>query len=459
MSLMAERNPGGRPKTTCIGLDVPPADRCPACANPKTKRPCLRKSGRWPACEDQSDAAHNKPTAGECTDQQEPAATHGSRASASAAEPESVTDAARDEEMGLKRQRQQPVPVYVPEDFYRPPLPEQPKRKAVQDVRAEGIRRVREQELEAARAEGAAEAAVLAERVAVEAKARLESMATELADAKAAAKAGEAALAAAEAQKRRDHAAKRQWTMDRFLANPLAHTARPRNEPEQLDQGYTTRNIASGCFAQHVRAIETKIIELCPDDPLKQLQLGAALNQRLLGIRSLRDRDQEAWGYIRNSLKAWFEKLQDTYKGRYPNHIRAAQQAVCSAIANACPPRKLHVISQELGVPVDQLALGRKHWSEWVNGDRESLMELRGKIRWDSTNEAWIEFAIGIWKDNTRRSERAKDSLRNPRDKSDNACKGGASRIRQGPEMVNTEKRIDPYQIRIGEERRRPAIS
>ena len=34
-------------------------------------------------------------------------------------------------------------------------------------------------------------------------------------------------------------------------------------------------------------------------------------------------------------------------------------------------------------------------------------------------DEAWIEFAIAIWKDNTRRSERAKDSLSNPHDKSD----------------------------------------
>ena len=114
----------------------------------------------------------------------------------------------------------------------------------------------------------------------------------------------------------------------------------------QLGVGYTARNISSGIFAQHVRAMEKQIINLCPDDPLKQLQLGAAINQRLRGIRDLRDKDQEAWGYVRNSLKAFFETLQDKYVGRYPNHIRAAQQAVCAAIANAAPPRKLHVISE-----------------------------------------------------------------------------------------------------------------
>ena len=93
-------------------------------------------------------------------------------------------------------------------------------------------------------------------------------------------------------------------------------------------------------FAQHVRAIENNIIQTTTD-PLKQLQLAAAVNQRMRGIRQLRDQDQEAWGYVRNSLKAFFAKLQDRYHGRFPNHVRAAQQAVCSAIANAVPPRKL----------------------------------------------------------------------------------------------------------------------
>ena len=70
------------------------------------------------------------------------------------------------------------------------------------------------------------------------------------------------------------------------------------------------------------------------------------------GIRQLRDQDQEAWGYVRNSLKAFFAKLQDRYNGRFPNHVRAAQQAVCSAIANAVPPRRLHVVSASVGASV-----------------------------------------------------------------------------------------------------------
>lgn len=88
-------------------------------------------------------------------------------------------------------------------------------------------------------------------------------------------------------------------------------------------------------------------------------------------------------------------------------------------MANAVPPRKLHIVAASVGASVDRLSEGRKHWAEWLSGDCESLIDLRGKIREDSMNKEWIEFATGIWKDNTHRSERAKDSLRNPNDRSD----------------------------------------
>ena len=97
---------------------------------------------------------------------------------------------------------------------------------------------------------------------------------------------------------------------------------------------------------------------MAADDPLKQLQLASAVCQRMQGIRILRDRDQEAWCLIRNSLIA---KMQDKYKGRYPNEVCAVQQGVCAAIANACPPNKLSVISVEIGVSVERLSEGRKH--------------------------------------------------------------------------------------------------
>lgn len=178
----------------------------------------------------------------------------------------------------------------------------------------------------------------------------------------------------------------------------------------------------AGTFANHVRAVEILITQTAKDDPLKQLQLAAAVNQRLQGVRHLRDKDQEAWSYVRNSLKAFFETLSDRYHGRYPNQVRAAQQAVCSAIANSAPPRKLHVLSEALGVSVERLSEGRRHWSEWISGGRETLMDVRGKARSDGMPEEWIEFAIDVWTNNTRRSERTKDSLRNPNNRCTLCC-------------------------------------
>lgn len=212
---------------------------------------------------------------------------------------------------------------------------------------------------------------------------------------------------------------KRQKTLKHFFANPLQHEARPRAEPERLGEGYTERNISTGVFAHHVKAVEMQILALGKGDPFKELQLAAAVSQRLQGIRSLRDLDHEAWSYVRNSLKAFFETLQDRHKGRYPNQVRAAQQVVCAAISNAVPPRKLHVLSEELGISIDRLSEGRQHWSEWVNGGRESIRYLRGKIRSDGMDERWIELAIDVWTKSTRRSERAKDSVRNPNRKDD----------------------------------------
>lgn len=301
------------------------------------------------------------------------------------------------------------LPEYQVQDWrtQKHVLPDVAVEKGTQRARTEQLAAERAVSLKALVHE---EAMRLADNVLADMKARLAAMHDELVATKANAR-------RLQLQARQADATKRQSTLDSFLRQPQHAIAHARPPPEQLGVGYTTRNISSKTFSHHVTAIEEHILKLSHGDPLKQLQLAAAVNQRMQGIRSMREKDQEAWTYVRNSLKAFFETLHDKYHGRYPNHIRAAQQAVCAAIANVVPPRKLHVVSESVGVSVDRLSEGRKHWSQWVSGDRESIMQLRGKIRSDSMPDEWIDFAIGIWKDNTRRSERAKDSLRNPNDK------------------------------------------
>lgn len=312
----------------------------------------------------------------------------------------------------LREERRREAPSrFKPEEFWRRELPQVAKDRGTQLERTLQIAKQRSVELAAMQAAWLQKGKEHAEDLVKEISSKLLNTAKELACVKEARK---AEAAAALAYKRQTEAAKRQKAITQFF---MPQDGRPRPAPEALGEGYTDRNITSKTFSHHVTDVEVRIIELSRGDPLKQLQLAAAVNQRMHGIRALREKDHEAWGYVRNSLKAFFETLQDRYLGRYPNHVRAAQQAVCAAIANAAPPRKLHVISEAVGVSVDRLSEGRKHWSEWVGGDRESIMDLRGKARADGMPDAWIEFAIDIWKTHTRRSERAKDSVRNPNDK------------------------------------------
>lgn len=325
-----------------------------------------------------------------------------------------ATPSARDHaQRHSEREGKQPV-RFAPTEFWRREQAHEAKEKAVQSQRTLELNQERRAEIDRARTEGIAHGLASADHIIAEMKKRLETTARDLAESKAACR---RAVAASRKVQREMEAAKRQKTITSFFAKPLQHDARPRTTPEELGEGYTARNIVSKTFSHHVTAIEDRINELSQGDALKQLQLAAAVNQRMQGIRQLRDKDQEAWSYVRNSLKAFFEKLRDRYNGRYPNNVRAAQQAVCAAIVNAAPPRKLHVISEAVGASVDRLSEGRKQWSEWLSGDRESIMDLRGKLRADRIPVEWVEFAIDLWKDSTRRSERAKDSVRNPNDK------------------------------------------
>lgn len=323
----------------------------------------------------------------------------------------SASDAAGPSARDQAQRRENKLPLrFAPPEFWRREQAPKAKEKEVQSRRTFELNRARRAEIDRARTEGIAHGLASADRIIAEVKTRLEATARDLAESRR-------AVAALRKTQRQMEAAKRQKTITSFFARPLQHDARPRPAPEELGEGYTARNIMSKTFAHHVTAIEDRINELSQGDALKQLQLAAAVNQRMQGIRQLREKDQEAWSYVRNSLKAFFEKLKDRYNGRYPNKVRAAQQAVCAAIANAAPPRKVHIISEAVGASVDRLSEGRKHWAEWLSGDRESIMDLRGKLRVDRIPAEWVEFAIGLWTDSTRRSERAKDSVRNPNDK------------------------------------------
>ena len=403
-----------RKAATCAGFKLSPTEWCDACKNKKGG--CMRRGEGRPG--DGTTSFNTGVASSVASDSSHPAGCSTDAASGSNASGAIDAHNAR----AIKQPER-----FAPAEFWQRPLPNVAKAKGTQLSRTAELAHERElrrdDELQQAFAAGLDEGSQQAETAVKEIRARMDTMFSDLQSERQHQLAKlKAEQRTAEAAKRTAEAAKRQKTLEAFFNAPPPAPGvktRARGEPEQLGSGYTQRNVTSGCFAQHVKAIEDHIINVSQGDSLKQLQLATAISQRMNGIRQLRDRDMEAWGYIRNSLKAFFEKIHDRHLGRFPQHMRAAQQAVCAAIANAVPPRKLHVLAAEFDVTIERLAEGRKHWSEWLSGDRESLADLQAKMRSDKMDEAWVAHAVDVWTTHTRRSERAKDSLRNPNDKAD----------------------------------------
>ena len=371
-----------RRASTCAGHKKPPSEWCDACKQKKSG--CvlqMRPSDQPPPPrENENNSLPNAQASGApgtAPDVQPLSSSFDSDVSRGAgpSAPSLATESAR--------QRKQPV-RFEPDQFWQRELPEVALDMGTQRARASELASEREQELQAAYEAGIAETAHESEIVVAELRRRMDKMFQELQHEQATVQKLKAAQRAAEA-------AKRQKTMTAFfqVVPPVpGSNVRPRGAPAELGNGgYTQRNVTSGCFAQHLKALEDQIISISGGDALKQLQLAAAISQRMNGIRQLRDRDMEAWGYVRNSLKAFFEKIHERHLGRFPQHMRAAQQAVCSAIANAVPPRKLHVLAEEFNVTVESLSEGRRHWEKWLSGDRESIQDLAAEVRSDKMDD------------------------------------------------------------------------
>lgn len=184
-----------------------------------------------------------------------------------------------------------------------------------------------------------------------------------------------------------------------------------------IAQGYSKSELQR-TFRSHVERIE-HFIESLVDDPIKQLQLADAVSRRFGGVKSSLPIEDEASTYVLESLRNFEATLRMRYKGRYPNEIRAAHQAVSSAITSKVPRNKLSVVAQATGFCVDALADGRRRWALWFDGTEQHMIEFRGQVRSDRMDEAWIDFAVTVWETETRPDPATKCSIRNPHNRSD----------------------------------------
>ena len=90
--------------------------------------------------------------------------------------------------------------------------------------------------------------------------------------------------------------------------------------------------------------------------------LAKAIINRISGKKTLGDNTDEGWSLIQESLKHFFSSLHNKYKGRFPNNVRAAHQAVCAAISGTVPQKSLLVIADTTGASVDALKHGQQRW-------------------------------------------------------------------------------------------------
>ena len=165
---------------------------------------------------------------------------------------------------------------------------------------------------------------------------------------------------------------------------------------------------------RHVLEMESFIINKSNGDVQKQFQLVAAINKRILGDKRFVEKSTEACSIIQESLKNFTDDLKKRFKGRYPNHVRATQQAVCAAVAGYAKEGQLSKIAEATGFKIEALSAGRARLQAFMYGDEDTLFDVRGKLRSDTMEQAYIDLATSVWISNTRESERTNDCVRRP---------------------------------------------
>lgn len=316
------------------------------------------------------------------------------------------------------RHVKQTVVRFEPDSFPQRMLPEKAERKGLQNERSKQLESARIKEREAAVKEGIEMGKLLSAT-------ELQRLETLLDEAKQKVMSKDKELKRLRDANHQLHEAKRQRTLSSWLARPandrpaMQLPARQSHFDVEADKakGYSDTELQR-TFRAHVERVEHFIEDISPD-PLKQLQLADAVNRRFGGIRSSLPKDNEAAQYVLESLKNFESTLRERYEGRYPNHIRAAHQAVSAAITSKVPPRKLSVVAEATGISIESLSVGRKRWNQWFDGTEEQLMDMRGRVRADKMNEEWLEFAAHVWEKETRPAPSTKCSIRNPHKRSD----------------------------------------
>jgi len=142
-----------------------------------------------------------------------------------------------------------------------------------------------------------------------------------------------------------------------------------------------------------------------------------AIMNRICGQKAVVVNTVEGWNLIRPSLIHLFSWLAENCKGRFPNDVGAAHQAVSGAIT--AQKKKMLIIAGQQGL----------HLMLWNTVRNDALVGLRamdcfityeGKLWW--LPDKYVEFAMTVWEEITRSSEQEKNKSPEPLPKKTVLC-------------------------------------
>ena len=188
-------------------------------------------------------------------------------------------------------------------------------------------------------------------------------------------------------------------------------------------EGYGLAPSESRLQRHHAAAVVELIVSKAPDDLLRQHQLARYVLAKLSGEKAVTSAEEKRLEQAKEdvllSINKFNSELRQKNPGRYSNNARTALQgAAASVVTTGISSLRSRAIVT--GFNRHQLSLARKKWAAYLDGDEDYLVELRGALRDDKIPEAWVIWATEeIWIKLTRASEKKKEAMRNPRDRSD----------------------------------------
>jgi hypothetical protein len=187
----------------------------------------------------------------------------------------------------------------------------------------------------------------------------------------------------------------------------------------------SSENYKERTLYRHTQKVTSYIQQIAQGNSEKMLCLVqkvysriCALNPKHLSDMLFPKEELQAWELVKSSLSAFFSQIQSENKGRYNVQTRSAYINVAAAVASNLSENEIATVAGKLGISSSALIKGKKSWQRWLS-DPDGFFILHTKSSKNKMPEEYIEFVVDMWQTLTRSSERAKDTIRNPKHRSD----------------------------------------